>query len=154
MVEGSEEFIESAAYEQGKEGPSLVEAVMEEETQDDNPNISLNAITGSVTSRTMRIKGRVSNQEVVILIDSGSTHNFVDPAVVRRAQLPIDPRHRLTVTVANGEKMISEGGLCNVKLKLQGHVFTMEAYVLVLGGCDMVFWGPMAKNSWENILEF
>lgn len=76
MVEGSEEFIESAAYEQGKEGQSLVEAVMEEETQDDNPNISLNAITGSVTSRTMRIKGRVSNQEVVILIDSGSTHNF------------------------------------------------------------------------------
>lgn len=65
---------------------------------------------------------------------------FVDLAVVRRAQLSIDPRHRLTVTIANGEKMISEGGLCNVKLKLQGHVFTMEAYVLVLGGCDM-FWG-------------
>lgn len=43
------------------------------------PEISLHALIGSVNPRTMRVQGRVRNQEVVILIDSGSTHNFIDP---------------------------------------------------------------------------
>lgn len=117
----------------GNEGQPNVEEVIEVESNEANLNIALHAIPGSSTSRTMRIKARLNNQELVILIESGSTHNFVDPAVVRRAQIPIDPRHKLTVTIANGEKIRSEEGLCNVNVKLQGHKFIIDAYVLVLG---------------------
>lgn len=53
--------------------------------------------------RTMQVKGSLHNQDIVVLIDSGSTHNFVEPAVIKKAQLPIDPRHKLNVAVANGE---------------------------------------------------
>ena len=44
-----------------------------------NPaEITLYALVGSSSSNTMRIKGKIKNQEVVSLIDSGSTHNFLD----------------------------------------------------------------------------
>jgi len=32
----------------------------------------------------MRISGRIGSQKVVIVIDSGSTHNFMDAALVSR----------------------------------------------------------------------
>lgn len=138
MVEGIEELVEADAHVVGGEGQPIMEEEVDVENKEDNPNISLHAITSLVTSKTMRIKGRLNIQELVILIDSGSTHNFVDPAMVRRAQIPINPRHKLTMTVANGEKATSKGGLFNLKVKLQNHRFNIDAYVLVLGGCDMI----------------
>lgn len=49
--------------------------------------ISLHALTRSMNPKTMRLLGKIGNQQVVILIDSGSTHNFLDLAIIRRAQL-------------------------------------------------------------------
>lgn len=50
----------------------------------------------------------------------------------------MDSNQKLVVTVANGERVKSEGKYKKVKIKLQGNEFAMEAYVLVLDGCDVV----------------
>lgn len=50
----------------------------------------------------------------------------------------MDSNQKLVVTVANGERVKSEGKCKKVKIKLQGNEFAMEAYVLVLDGCDVV----------------
>jgi hypothetical protein len=52
--------------------------LMEFSYSEAKPKISLQAITSNVHPKTMRIVGRVKNQNLVILIDSGSTHNFLD----------------------------------------------------------------------------
>nr|GEU91437.1 gypsy/Ty3 retroelement polyprotein [Tanacetum cinerariifolium] len=48
------------------------------ETIEYSPHISLNAITGTNTYQTMRVCGHVGNHKLHILIDCGSTHNFLD----------------------------------------------------------------------------
>ncbi|GKA70256.1 putative mitochondrial protein [Tanacetum coccineum] len=48
------------------------------------PYISLNSLAGVNTFHTMRIKGHVRKQDIHILVDSGSTHNFVDVLCVKR----------------------------------------------------------------------
>jgi hypothetical protein len=55
-----------------------------------NPKISLHAITGSNHPKTTRIIGRIGNQKIVILIDSGSTHKFLDSAIVKKVQLLVN----------------------------------------------------------------
>ena len=40
--------------------------------------ITFYALSGTPTSGTMRVMGRIMHKPLVILIDSGSTHNFVD----------------------------------------------------------------------------
>jgi hypothetical protein len=53
------------------------------------PEISLNAITGTPSLKTMRIVGVIRFHRVIALIDSGSTHNFVDTKLA--ASLGIQP---------------------------------------------------------------
>jgi len=102
------------------------------------PEISLHAISGTPTPHTMRVVGFIRGQMVVILIDSGSTHNFLDPSIVKKTQLSILSHTRITVKVANGDTIQSEGQCSDVSLKVQGVILTTEFYILSLGGCDMV----------------
>jgi predicted aspartyl protease len=51
--------------------------------------ISLHAIVGAPAPKTMRLIGSINHLEVVILIDTGSTHSFLDPNVAKKAKLPV-----------------------------------------------------------------
>lgn len=42
------------------------------------PQISMSSLSGSQGFSTMRVRGLVKGRAIQILIDSGSTHNFVD----------------------------------------------------------------------------
>nr|GEY70062.1 hypothetical protein [Tanacetum cinerariifolium] len=48
----------------------------------EQPLISLNALTGVNSYRTMRVKGCVGKNAIHVLVDSGSTHNILDLANV------------------------------------------------------------------------
>ena len=65
-----------------------------------NPNeevkITLYALKG-----TIRVMGRINGCGLVVLIDTGSTHNFVDSSLVNSLQLRVDVLKVLEVKVAN-----------------------------------------------------
>jgi hypothetical protein len=53
------------------------------------PEISFHAITGTEHPQTIRVLGKLKNKNVTVLIDGGSTHNFIDQALVSRFGLPV-----------------------------------------------------------------
>lgn len=69
----------------------------------------LHATGGNVGSSTMRVHGNIKSAPVIILIDSGSTDNFMSSEVVRKLQLKMDDRRILSVKVASSNKMRSQG---------------------------------------------
>jgi hypothetical protein len=91
---------------------------MEFTYSDVNPEISLHAITGSNHPKTMRIIGRVGNQRVVILIDSGSTHNFLDSSIAKSTQLLLSKETSVRVQIGNGEQLLSEGKCSGVRVEV------------------------------------
>ncbi|KAF5454428.1 hypothetical protein F2P56_024094 [Juglans regia] len=104
----------------------------------DELEISLAAIAGTPTMRTMRLVGRIKGEQVVILLDSGSSHNFIDTSLASKLQLPVDYLVNLKVRVANGQGLNSEGLCRTVQLKVQGNVLQLPLHLLELAGCDIV----------------
>jgi len=63
------------------------------------------ALTGADAPKTMRFKGSIQGQEVLILIDSGSSNTFVSAAVAEKLSGLSQLSQPLGVLVANGSKM-------------------------------------------------
>jgi len=66
-----------------------------------HPHISLNALEGVTGLNTLRVTGKVEKQPLVILVDSGSTHNFINNHVADRLHCNLTNIKALTVQVAD-----------------------------------------------------
>ena len=64
----------------GEEDHLEEEEVLEtnEEGEEDNGEISLHALKGLVNNKIIKVEGRVGECKLMILIDSGRTHSFID----------------------------------------------------------------------------
>ena len=91
--------------------------------QEGDLQISINALTESILYRTMRVQGYVLKKMVVILIDTGSTHNFLNQEVVRRTSVETIETNPLTIFVADGTKLISTATCKGFKWEKQGVIF-------------------------------
>ena len=77
-----------------------VQMVVQEEVV---PHISMNALTGMNTFQTMRINGRVGSQRIHILVDSGSTHNFLDVTTAKKLRCEVVKIPAFMAAIANGD---------------------------------------------------
>nr|GEZ58188.1 reverse transcriptase [Tanacetum cinerariifolium] len=102
------------------------------------PQISLNALNGVHSYQTMRVRGQVWKQTLQILIDYGSTYNFLDLQKAKRIRYRLISTCPLQVEVANGNNMVSTYKCKNFKWTLQEIPYETEVMLLPLGGCDMV----------------
>lgn len=107
-------------------------------SQEKEVEITLYALTGTPTPGTMRVRGKVNGNGLVILIDTGSIHNFVDASLISGLQFRVDVSKVLEVKVANGSVVKSQGFCSNVPMCIQGVKFCIQFHVLALGGCDAV----------------
>ena len=74
------------------------------------PEITLHALTGWIAPKTMRVAARIGSNNVITLIDSGSTHNFISERMANFLWLPMVPTIAFTVRVANRENLRCQGG--------------------------------------------
>lgn len=88
--------------------------------------------------RTMRLEGLVMGAPVLILIDSGASHNFVSPQVVAALDLKIDHSRKLSVRLGDEHCIFTAGKCLSIPLKLGGINVTIDAYILELGGVDII----------------
>ncbi|KAL5820768.1 hypothetical protein ACOSQ3_022650 [Xanthoceras sorbifolium] len=111
---------------------------IDDEIQEVVPEISLHAIMGVQAPKTIQVHGELRGQSVIALIDSRSTHNFINSLVARVVDLQPNSNRRLEVMVASGKKLISHGRCNQIWLKLQEVPFDIDFFILPLEGCDVV----------------
>ncbi|KAL1224617.1 putative mitochondrial protein [Cardamine amara subsp. amara] len=110
----------------------------EEELEEEiRPRISVNAVQGISTYRTMRVKGLCGKKVIFILIDSGSTHNFIDADIADKIGC-VSKKSKIEVEVADGRKLGVSGKVDQFKWQIHTTTFTGEFLLIPLGGCDMV----------------
>ena len=102
------------------------------------PQVSLYAIAGIRTENAMLLPVSVHGHRLVALLDSGSTHNFMNADLLRRLHLSIAPHPTMRVLVANDNRVPCEGVARDVALAIGTEEFTISCYGISLGGFDLI----------------
>jgi hypothetical protein len=105
---------------------------------EEDPRVSLHAITGLSSTETMQLEVRLNDHTIDALVDSGSTHSFI--SVTGACRLHLDPVHKpgLHVGVANGDQVVCTGICRVVHIFIYSEEFVIDLFVIPLEGYDMV----------------
>ncbi|XP_074283542.1 uncharacterized protein LOC141608089 [Silene latifolia] len=103
-----------------------------------DPCISVNALAGNQAFQTMRVIGYVGKKPLHILVDSGSTHNFLDLSLAKKMGLDLEKITPQAVTVADGNHLACQYVCKGFSWRLQNTEFKYDALLIPLVGCDMV----------------
>ncbi|XP_062108212.1 uncharacterized protein LOC133819070 [Humulus lupulus] len=123
--------------------------------------LSLNSLVGISSAHTMKLAGHIGQQPVMVLIDSGATHNFISMDVVSATGIPITATTCYGVLLGTGGKVRTEGICAQVELDLGALRVVTDFLPLELGGADVILgikWletlGNMQVNWRTMIMKF
>ncbi|XP_006606822.1 uncharacterized protein [Glycine max] len=125
------------------------------------PHISLHAMAGVPATDTFRLYGLINNTRVTILVDSGSTLNFVQPRVAKFLNLPLLDTLPLRVMVGNGSVLDCQQMIPDAMILIQDHNFMVTLRILPLSGADVILgveWlrtlGPVITDYTDFTMKF
>lgn len=100
--------------------------------------ISLHTLSDHLAPKTLYLLGQIAYQQVIILIDGGSTHNFTQERLFEALGLRTQPTYSLRFMVGNGNELDCLHFCGNVSIHVHGHVFTIGFHILPLRGEDLI----------------
>ena len=87
----------------------IQQPLVDPHSHDEHPKISLHPLVGVIAPQTMQVKVFFKNIPLTILIDSGSTHNFIEPQITKQTDSFVHPCSIFKVMVANGSTLPWKG---------------------------------------------
>lgn len=100
--------------------------------------LSMFSFLGIDSPSVTKLWGEIGNTKVVVMIDSGASHNFIDPSVLSKAQLSPARNRKLEVLLGTGITVNGSGVCRDVSVSLQSHEFKMNLVVLELGNAEVI----------------
>ena len=139
-------------------------ALMDHETPtkaDVTPEVSFNALSGEYHPSTLRLKGYYDRHIVNVLVDSGSTFNFIKPSVAQFLKLEHSTITPFKVFVGSGDFIWCNTKSSGIPVMVQGVQFVVDLYHLNIAAADIVFgvaWlqslGRVITDYHLNAMEF
>jgi hypothetical protein len=80
------------------------------------PVISLNSLTGFSAPQTLKLIGYIKHRKVIIIVDSGSTHNFIHRRIAQETNFYICAVNNFQIMISIGGSMKCGGHCENVHL--------------------------------------
>ncbi|WVZ20135.1 hypothetical protein V8G54_007457 [Vigna mungo] len=95
-------------------------------------------VEGWTNPGTMKTRGKIGDRSVVILIDSGASHNYISKGITEELGLPITKTKPYSVSLGDGCKRTTQGRCERVKVRLEEVELEEEFHVFELGGVDAI----------------
>ncbi|KAJ3696419.1 hypothetical protein LUZ61_000124 [Rhynchospora tenuis] len=101
--------------------------------------------------QTLQFQGEFDSTPICVLIDTGSTHSFLNPSLVDTGKWTVSATTPLQVKIADGSAMTTSEKCDQLPFKLQNHPFcgtvrllNIQGYDLILGMDWLCHHGPMS----------
>lgn len=89
-------------------------------------------------SKTLKLEGVLAGYPILLLVDSGASHDFIARELVGSLGLDVINTEEFGVSLGNGSKCSSQGICKALAVKVGKHTIVVDAYVLDLGGVDLI----------------
>ena len=103
------------------------------------PEVGFHALFGEYNPKMLRLKGSYHDYMLNILVDSGSTFNFIKPTIAQFLQVPFESITPFRVYVGSRDFICYTTISRNVVILVQAVSFEMDIYHLNIAGVDLVF---------------
>jgi hypothetical protein len=115
--------------------------------------VSLHALTGIQVENSMAIHVMIQGECFLALLDTGSTHNFLQGATMRRLGFAASGGNHLRVTVTNGDRLRYVGIYRDVEVSITGEPHTITCISIDLGCLDFIlgvdFLRTLGPATWD-----
>jgi hypothetical protein len=100
--------------------------------------VSLHALAGIRTDKTLLLPVTINGERLLVLMDTGSTHNFLNGDTMSRLGLAMAGGEHLRVTVANGDRLPCAGIARDVPVIINDESFSITCVGMRLGCFDFI----------------
>lgn len=131
-----------------------------ETTQEPEPvltevlQLSLQALMGTPNFQTMRVTGMHNKKLIHILLDTGSTHIFLDLDLAKKLGCKLDAVTPMNVTGGGGHKLSAPYACKGFEWQLQQATFVADVIVLPLGCYDLILGIQWLKSLGPILWDF
>jgi hypothetical protein len=141
--------IEKSDSEKDKEARDISSSDEEKNNEDSqnlhelgNQNVNLTLSVAAMTHishpQTLKVYGYVKNTKVTLLIDSGSSHNFINTNIARKINISIHPTSEVKVSISGNTAMSCDGKCHKVEISMSDYKLKYPMYVMPIGGVGIV----------------
>ncbi|XBH55725.1 hypothetical protein VPH35_077749 [Triticum aestivum] len=123
--------------------------------------LSTHALDGTDAPSRIRLRALAGNQVMLLLVDSGSTHSFINKAFVDRIGATTEELPPVEECVANGDRLTCSRMVLDLKWSLQGHTFSTRMRELEIGAYDGILgmdwlaqFSPMTCHWQDKFISF
>jgi hypothetical protein len=131
----SEEDVETLLV---PESPEITEITPPSDPPEVETIIFLNALTGFFAPQTLKLIGYIKHWKVMTLVDSGSTHNFINLCIAQETHCYIHVVNNFQIMIANGGSTKCGGRCENLSLQIGDYHLKSHMFAIDMGGCDIV----------------
>jgi hypothetical protein len=147
----SEEDVETPLV---SESPKITDITLPSDPPEMEPFISLNALIGFSAPQTLKLIGYIKHRKVIILVDSGSTHNFIHHHIAQETHCYIHVINNFQIMIVNGGSMKC-GGCCeNVHLQIDYYHLKSHMFAINMGDCDIVLGADWLRTLGPILMDF
>ncbi len=159
VLQGLDEVLEvydENYLQEEKFDENCVQEETENNKEDCDPEIGVSvlALSGERPQNTIKIAGDSKGKNLTILVDTGSTHSFMDYQTARDIKANMVATTPLMVTVANGQKVLSKLQCPGFQWVMQGHNFQNDLRIIRLEGSSIVLGIDWLRSYGKVTIDF
>lgn len=107
-----------------------------------------------IQSKTIKLEGELAEYPILLLVDSGDSHSFIARELVSSLNLEVTLTKAFSVGLGN-ESTCSTQGVCKeLRVKLGRYTIVTDAYILNLGGVDIVLGVEWLKKFGRTTMDW
>jgi hypothetical protein len=131
-------YIEGPNEEEEEEPILESDKDLYDESHDSQPIISCHALFGFSAPQTFKVVGFLKKKKVTVLIESGSTHNFIKKKLATHLNYFIYPAQEFQVLITIGGTISYSRNFHSIKISMGYYHLDSPMYAISMGVADIV----------------